>query len=222
MIESSAERMGVPRTYVPPQPPFAKGRPNSQAPATTVTLTKRARPTRSAVSRGRTSHPADHPHLRLLSGTRTSFGDQPGRAAPTNDSDARSRAATQRWCAPPPPSPAIVVVIERAEPERYERVAMRRPAKLATEADAGLAGIAEAAITLEALPHEPAPEDSSRGVSQRGPTRCRQGLPPGRRLRRCELRLVDWGSTDWRPYRPLPRLTQRGPRRTQRDSLDSD
>jgi hypothetical protein len=50
---------------------------------------------------------------------------------------------------------AIVLVIQRAEPERYERAAIRWLAKLATEADVGLAGIAEAAIALEALPDEP-------------------------------------------------------------------
>jgi hypothetical protein len=50
---------------------------------------------------------------------------------------------------------AILLVIERAEPERYERTAIRWLAKLAAEADVDLAGIAAAAIALEALPQEP-------------------------------------------------------------------
>src|SRR3954470_15139247 len=50
---------------------------------------------------------------------------------------------------------AILLVIERAERERYERAAMRCLAKLAAEADVDVAGIAAAAIALEALPQEP-------------------------------------------------------------------
>src|SRR5438045_162077 len=50
---------------------------------------------------------------------------------------------------------AILLVIERAEPERYERTARRWLAKLTAEADVDLAGIAAAAIALEALPQEP-------------------------------------------------------------------
>jgi hypothetical protein len=50
---------------------------------------------------------------------------------------------------------AILLIIERAEPERYERTAVRWLAKLATEADVDLAGIGAAAIALEALPQEP-------------------------------------------------------------------
>ena len=49
---------------------------------------------------------------------------------------------------------AILLVIERAEPARYERAAIRWLAKLAAEADVDLAGLVAAAIALEALPRE--------------------------------------------------------------------
>jgi hypothetical protein len=56
---------------------------------------------------------------------------------------------------------AILLVIERTEPENYERAALRWLAKLATaEGGIGLIGFARAAIALEALPREP----SARGT----------------------------------------------------------
>jgi hypothetical protein len=52
---------------------------------------------------------------------------------------------------------AILLVIERTEPENYEHTALRWLAKLATEAPhVDLSGLAHAATALEALPHEPA------------------------------------------------------------------
>jgi thioredoxin-like negative regulator of GroEL len=52
---------------------------------------------------------------------------------------------------------AILLVIERTEPENYEHTALRWLAKLATEAPhVDFSGLAHAATALEALPHEPA------------------------------------------------------------------
>jgi hypothetical protein len=51
---------------------------------------------------------------------------------------------------------AILLVIERTEPENYEPTALQWLAKLATEGhDVDLRGLAQAATALEALPHEP-------------------------------------------------------------------
>ena len=50
---------------------------------------------------------------------------------------------------------AILLVIERAEPENYERTAMHWLAKLATAGhDIDLIGVARAAVALEALPRD--------------------------------------------------------------------
>ena len=52
---------------------------------------------------------------------------------------------------------AIMLVIERTEPENYDRTALQWLAQLATEArDVELKDIAEAAIALAALPRRPA------------------------------------------------------------------
>jgi hypothetical protein len=52
---------------------------------------------------------------------------------------------------------AIMLVIERTEPENYEHTALRWLAKLATEGPhVDLSSVAHAATALEALPHEPA------------------------------------------------------------------
>jgi hypothetical protein len=52
---------------------------------------------------------------------------------------------------------AILLVIERTEPENYEHTALRWLAKLATDGPrVDLSGVAHAATALEALPHEPA------------------------------------------------------------------
>ena len=52
---------------------------------------------------------------------------------------------------------AILLVIERTEPENYEHTALRWLAKLATAGPhVDLSGIAQAAAALEALPHQPA------------------------------------------------------------------
>ena len=52
---------------------------------------------------------------------------------------------------------AILLVIERTEPENYEHTALRWLAKLATEGPhVDLSSVAHAATALEALPHEPA------------------------------------------------------------------
>jgi hypothetical protein len=51
---------------------------------------------------------------------------------------------------------AILLVIERTEPENYELTALQWLAKLATEGhEVGLKDLAQAATALEALPHEP-------------------------------------------------------------------
>lgn len=51
---------------------------------------------------------------------------------------------------------AILLVIERTEPENYEPTALQWLSKLATEGhEVGLRGLAQAATALEALPHEP-------------------------------------------------------------------
>jgi hypothetical protein len=51
---------------------------------------------------------------------------------------------------------AIMLVIERTEPENYDRTALSWLAQLATEArDVGLKDIAEAAIALAVLPRQP-------------------------------------------------------------------
>ncbi len=52
---------------------------------------------------------------------------------------------------------AILLVIERTEPENFERTALRWLARLTTEGpQVDLSGVAQAAIALEALPHQPA------------------------------------------------------------------
>jgi hypothetical protein len=52
---------------------------------------------------------------------------------------------------------AILLVIERTEPENYERTALRWLAKLTTAGrHVDLVSVAQAAIALEALPREPA------------------------------------------------------------------
>jgi hypothetical protein len=52
---------------------------------------------------------------------------------------------------------AILLVIERTEPENFERTALLWLAKLTTEGPhVDLSGVAQAAIALEALPREPA------------------------------------------------------------------
>ena len=52
---------------------------------------------------------------------------------------------------------AILLVIERTEPENYEHTALRWLARLATEAaHVDLSGVAQAATALQALPHAPA------------------------------------------------------------------
>lgn len=52
---------------------------------------------------------------------------------------------------------AILLVIERTEPENYEHTALRWLTKLTTEGPhVNLSGVAHAAAALEALPHEPA------------------------------------------------------------------
>jgi hypothetical protein len=52
---------------------------------------------------------------------------------------------------------AILLVIERTEPETFERTALRWLARLTTEGPhVDLSCVAQAAIALEALPHEPA------------------------------------------------------------------
>jgi hypothetical protein len=52
---------------------------------------------------------------------------------------------------------AILLVIERTEPENYERTALRWLAKLTTAGQhVDLSGVAQAATALEALPREPA------------------------------------------------------------------
>lgn len=51
---------------------------------------------------------------------------------------------------------AILLVIERTEPENYERAALRWLAKLSSEGqDVDLSCVAQAATALEALPHHP-------------------------------------------------------------------
>lgn len=51
---------------------------------------------------------------------------------------------------------AILLVVERTEPENYERTALRWLAKLSSEGqDVDLSCVAQAATALEALPHHP-------------------------------------------------------------------
>ena len=51
---------------------------------------------------------------------------------------------------------AILLVVERTEPENYERTALRWLAKLSSEGqDVDLSCVAQAATALEALPHQP-------------------------------------------------------------------